>query len=119
VVIARAGHPPPVIVRSTGDIELIEPRGVLLGVADQPDFDEVQLELHLADTLLLYTDGVTEHRVAAAAQFDEHQLGLLVRNRRDTARAESIAQLVLDTVLLLAPAEQRDDIALLVASVTA
>jgi serine phosphatase RsbU (regulator of sigma subunit) len=119
VVIARAGHPPPVVVRSSGDIELVEPRGVLLGVADEPEFEETQLELHLADTLLLYTDGVTEHREATAAQFDEHQLGLLVRNRRDRARAESIAQLVLDTVLLLAPAEQRDDIALLVASVTA
>jgi serine phosphatase RsbU (regulator of sigma subunit) len=118
VVIARAGHPPPVVVRSNGDIELIEPKGVLLGVADDPDFEETHLELHLADTLLLYTDGVTEHRDPSAAAFDERQLGLLVRNRRDTARAESIAQLVLDTVLLLAPAAARDDIAVLVASVT-
>jgi serine phosphatase RsbU (regulator of sigma subunit) len=117
VTIARAGHPPPVVVRATGDIELIEPKGVLLGVAEDPVFEQEELELHLADTLLLYTDGVTEHR-EPATQFDERQLGLLVRNRRDTARAESIAQLVLDTVLLLAPAGGRDDIALLVASVS-
>lgn len=117
VTIARAGHPPPVVVRATGDIELIEPKGVLLGVCTDPSFEEAHLELHLADTLLLYTDGVTEHR-EPSTKFDERQLGLLVRNRRDTARAESIAQLVLDTVLLLAPTEGRDDIALLVASVT-
>lgn len=117
VTIARAGHPPPVVVRATGDIELIEPKGVLLGVAPNPTFEEAHIQLRLADTLLLYTDGVTEHR-EPTTKFDERQLGLLVRNRRDTARAESIAQLVLDTVLLLAPTESRDDIALLVASVT-
>ena len=117
VVVARAGHPPPVIVRSDGDIAIVEPRGMLLGVFDDPDIEEATVTLAHADTVLLYTDGVTEHR-APGTQFDEHQLGLLVRNRRDTSRAESIAQLVLDTVLLLAPAAQRDDIALLVASVT-
>ena len=117
VVIARAGHPPPVVVRSRGEIELIEPRGILLGVLRHPRIDEERVALAHADTVLLYTDGVTEHR-SSAPHFDERQLGLLVRNRREAARAESIAQLVLDTVLLVAPAEQRDDIALLVATVT-
>lgn len=117
VELARAGHPPPIVVRSGGDIELIEPRGLLLGVAPHPVYEPAEVELHAGDTLLLYTDGVTEHREPAAAMFDERQLGLLVRNRRDTNRAESIAQLVLDTVLLLAPGAARDDIALLVASV--
>ncbi len=117
VVIARAGHPPPIVVRSRGEIELVEPRGILLGVQPRPRIDEASIHLEHADTVLLYTDGVTEHR-SGAPHFDERQLGLLVRNRRDASRAESIAQLVLDTVLLVAPAEQRDDIALLVATVT-
>jgi len=59
--------------------------------------------------VLLYTDGVTEHR-APGTQFDEHQLGLLVRNRTDTSRAESIAPAGARHRAALAPAEQRDDI---------
>jgi len=83
---------------------------MLLGVFDDPPSEEATVTLKHADTVLLYTDGVTEHR-APGTQFDEHQLGLLVRTE-PTRRAPSRSpQLVLDTVLLLAPAEQRDDIA--------
>ena len=48
----------------------------------------------------------------------EQQLGMLIRNRRGVVNAEAIAQLVEDTVHLVAPEEVRDDVAILVACVT-
>jgi serine phosphatase RsbU (regulator of sigma subunit) len=118
VTVARAGQPPPLIVRSGGRFETLEPRGVLLGVCERPAFEQVEAQLEVGDTLVLYTDGVIEQRVDAAKAMSEQHLGMLIRNRRGVVDAEAIAQLVEDTVHLVAPEDVRDDVAILVACVT-
>ncbi len=116
-VVASGGHPPPLVVRVNGDVRELHSPGIVLGVVDDPDFTEIEVELALADTVVLYTDGVTEQ--ANYLDFDEAELGRLVRNRIGPADADAVAQLILDTVLLLAPGQPRDDLAVLVACVTA
>jgi sigma-B regulation protein RsbU (phosphoserine phosphatase) len=118
VTVARAGQPPPLIVRSDGRFETLEPKGVLLGVCERPEFEQVNAQLEVGDTLVLYTDGVIEQRVDAAKAMSEQQLGMLIRNRRGVVDAEAIAQLVEDTVHLVAPEDVRDDVAILVACAT-
>jgi len=115
VRVARAGQPPPIVVRSEGRFEPLEPRGVLLGVADAPVFEERTVDLAVGDTLILYTDGVIEQRNTGRA-FSEQHLGMLVRNRRTVVDAEATAQLIEDTVHLVAPENVRDDVAILVAA---
>jgi len=114
VLVARAGQPPPVVVRSAGTFEHVEPKGVLLGVCQDPVFEEVSVDLTVGDTLILYTDGVIEQRDASRS-FSERHLGMLVRNRRNVVDAEATAQLIEDTVHLVAPDQVRDDVAILVA----
>ncbi len=114
VRVARAGQPPPIIVRSEGTFEHVEPKGVLLGVCQDPVFDEVSVDLAMGDTLILYTDGVIEQRDASRS-FSEQHLAMLVRNRRSVVDAEATAQLIEDTVHLVAPEKVRDDVAILVA----
>jgi len=118
VTVARAGQPPPLIVRSDGRFETLEPRGVLLGVCERPAFEQANAQLEVGDTLVLYTDGVIEQRVDAAKAMSEQHLGMLIRNRRGVVDAEAIAQLVEDTVHLVAPEDVRDDVAILVACAT-
>ena len=118
VTVARAGQPPPLIVRSDGRFETLEPKGVLLGVCEDPQYEEVCATLSTGDTLVLYTDGVIEQRASATNAMSEQQLGMLIRNRRGVVDAEAIAQLVEDTVHLVAPENIRDDVAILVACVT-
>lgn len=115
--LACGGHPYPILVRPGGEVQHIQATGPLLGVFDHADCDEVELDLGLSDVLVLYTDGVTEHREAADL-FDELQLGRLVRNQLTIKQADDLAQLVLDTVVELSPTESRDDIAVVVARVT-
>ncbi len=117
MVVARGGHPPPIVVRWDGEVETFEPRGVLLGVAAGAEFEEVRSCLRSADTLVLYTDGVTEHR-RLDHPFDVQHLGMLVRNHLRVVDADAIAQVIEDTVLFVAPAEVRDDMAVVVARVT-
>jgi serine phosphatase RsbU (regulator of sigma subunit) len=114
--VARAGQPPPIVVRSAGTFQHVEPKGVLLGVCQDPMFEEASVDLAVGDTLILYTDGVIEQRYSSRT-FSERHLGMLVRNRRNVVDAEATAQLIEDTVHLVAPERVRDDVAILVACV--
>ncbi|MEJ7892371.1 MAG: SpoIIE family protein phosphatase [Solirubrobacteraceae bacterium] len=60
---ACAGHPWPLLVRAAGTGEfLLEGRSVPLGCMPDPGYTEATVELGPGDTLLLYTDGLTERR---------------------------------------------------------
>lgn len=60
VVLANAGHPPPVIARADGRIEWLHDHGPALAVFPRTRYPEVDIQLEPGDTLLLYTDGLTE-----------------------------------------------------------
>ncbi|WP_126688181.1 PP2C family protein-serine/threonine phosphatase [Nocardioides ferulae] len=62
VTLASAGHPPALIVRSDGTVEEAPARGLLLALMAETDYTTVTTTLRPRDTLLLYTDGVTEAR---------------------------------------------------------
>ncbi len=59
---ARAGHLPPVLVRRGEATALPTPRGLMLGVLTDSDYDESQVQLEEGDVLLFYTDGLVERR---------------------------------------------------------
>lgn len=62
VTLAGAGHPDALVVRADGSVEAQEGLGVALGLLDGADFPETTARLDPGDTLVLYTDGVTEAR---------------------------------------------------------
>ncbi len=58
---AKAGHPPPLWYRAARrEAEPLDARGMLLGVSDSVDFEEVEVELEPGDRLVYYTDGLLE-----------------------------------------------------------
>jgi PAS domain S-box-containing protein len=59
LTVAAAGHPPPLLKRGTA-VQEIGPTGILLGAAADQTFREETTELQPGDTVLLYTDGVTD-----------------------------------------------------------
>jgi PAS domain S-box-containing protein len=59
LTVAAAGHPAPLLKRG-GAVSEIGPTGILLGVAPGQTFLEETTELQPGDTVLLYTDGVTD-----------------------------------------------------------
>ncbi|MEU9374414.1 SpoIIE family protein phosphatase [Streptomyces sp. NPDC048255] len=106
---ARAGHPPPVLVLPDGTVTLLDlPAGPPLGLGGLP-FESVEMQLPEHSQLVLYTDGLIEdrHRDIDVA------LAALRRVLADPDRApEDTCRAVLDAV---APEHPADDIALLVA----
>jgi PAS domain S-box-containing protein len=63
VVVASGGHPPPLLLRADGGGgEVVPCPGTLLGVEPDARSEDREVELAPGDTLVLYTDGVTEAR---------------------------------------------------------
>ncbi|MFF5438274.1 SpoIIE family protein phosphatase [Streptomyces achromogenes] len=107
--VARAGHPPPALVRPDGTVEFPDvPAGPPLGLGGLP-FETAELELPEGSRLVLYTDGLVEDR---ERDIDEG-LALLDEALRRTpgASPEETCRAVLDRL----PARPSDDVALIVA----
>src|SRR5918997_92131 len=58
--VACGGHPLPVILRAGGEVQELGAAGTLLGLVQRPELEDRTGELHPGDTLVLYTDGLTE-----------------------------------------------------------
>jgi serine phosphatase RsbU (regulator of sigma subunit) len=70
----NAGHPPPILVRSSGEREQIVPTAPLVGIVEDIPFETQQNTLKGGDILLAYTDGITEAMDAAQQMFGAEQL---------------------------------------------
>jgi sigma-B regulation protein RsbU (phosphoserine phosphatase) len=63
VRLASGGHPPALVLRAAGGAEFLEtPGGMLVGIVPGADFTVAAVTLRAGDTMLLYTDGLTEAR---------------------------------------------------------
>ncbi|MEV5384615.1 SpoIIE family protein phosphatase [Streptomyces sp. NPDC052721] len=63
VLLASGGHPPALLLRADGRAEYLPtPGGLLIGAFPKASFTTIRTALHPGDTLLLYTDGLTEAR---------------------------------------------------------
>jgi sigma-B regulation protein RsbU (phosphoserine phosphatase) len=90
----NAGHNPPLLVRADGDVEKLSDGGLVLGIFDNIAYDGGRVEMHHGDTLVVYSDGVTETWDPDGEEFGEEGLiPLAVRNR--TLDAESLQNAIL------------------------
>ena len=69
--IASAGHPPPVIVRDGRTIEEVVADGMILGRFSSARFSERTARFGSGDTLVMYTDGITEAQSSAGEMWGE------------------------------------------------
>ncbi|NOR26854.1 MAG: SpoIIE family protein phosphatase [Desulforhopalus sp.] len=61
LVYTNAGHNPPFFKENEGSYELIKDKhGPVIGVSDEIVYDEGRIQMKPGDTILVYTDGVTE-----------------------------------------------------------
>jgi len=71
----NAGHNPPLLLKeAAGGVILLEAKGIALGVLDDIDLEERELELASNDVVIFYTDGVTESINEKEEQFGQDRL---------------------------------------------
>jgi sigma-B regulation protein RsbU (phosphoserine phosphatase) len=83
VTLVRAGHTPAVLITS-GNCRLIKPSGAALGIEPSFDFgkhlEEEKFCLGSGDTLVFYTDGVTDQRDPEGNEFGEERFYELLKS---------------------------------------
>lgn len=65
---AQAGHPAPLLARAGVTVELRRPYGPLLGAVRRPGYETATVTLDEDALLVLYTDGLVEHRSHSLAE---------------------------------------------------
>jgi sigma-B regulation protein RsbU (phosphoserine phosphatase) len=75
VTLATGGHPPPLLLRADGTSSFVSlPGGQLVGMLPDARFVTAEVRLAPGDTLLLYTDGLTEARISGDTRYSEEAL---------------------------------------------
>ena len=116
ITVASGGHPLPLVLRADGRVDAVGTPGSLLGIMADPQLRDDSVRLEPGDAVVLYTDGVTDARAPERVLSPADLAGLL----RECAGldAATIAERVERAATAPgggdAPAEPRDDVAILV-----
>jgi sigma-B regulation protein RsbU (phosphoserine phosphatase) len=109
-----AGHPSPLLLRRGEVSDLYTGGSFPVGLIDEADFTASTLQLEPDDTLVLFSDGVTEAQDRDQNLFETSRLRELLANRQDES-IEWLRKTVLDSVdAFSGGAPPSDDVTLLI-----
>ena len=108
----NAGHNPPYIVSKDGSIRELEPSGFMIGAFDYGDWPAKEDTMNSQDTLVIFSDGVTE-AVGKEGQFGETRLKDVIVAERDKSPASIAAALSKKIGEFVQDEPQSDDITML------
>lgn len=107
----NGGHPPPLLIHANGTSEFLPlTDGIALGVADGLPFSQHTIRLTVGDTLLIYTDGVTEAFNPGAEEFTQERLPGLFAQTSPAGVHDVVNRTVQAVDRFAAGAPQSDDI---------
>jgi phosphoserine phosphatase RsbU/P len=110
------GHPLPLLLRADGTVERVGRPGLLLGLQAGLKLTDHTLELHAGDTVILYTDGLTD-AYAPDRTLDPDDLASLLASCAGRSASE-IADRIQGAALDDDMKQPRDDVALVVVRLT-
>ncbi|MBK7216772.1 MAG: SpoIIE family protein phosphatase [Candidatus Promineofilum sp.] len=112
---ANAGHNAPIHLRAaTGEMELLQSRGLLLGAFATFLPDEQTCSLEPGDFVVFFTDGITEARNGDGGFFDDEGLEAVVRSQSWSSAEELVSAIVSAVDTFAAGAAQADDFTVVV-----
>ena len=107
---SNGGHNPPYHLSRAGVQQVPKTGGRVLGLLEETTYAGSRLVLGPGETLLLYTDGVTEALDPAEQFFSERRLESILTQINFASAREQIEHLTSEITLFAAGAEQADDI---------
>jgi len=110
---SNGGHNRPYYLHGGGAQALENPGGKALGIMEQSRYVSGRLALAPGETLLLYTDGVTEAMDASETLYADQRLERFLVNHGDSSPRQMIDDLVGDVRQFVGAAAQSDDITIL------
>jgi sigma-B regulation protein RsbU (phosphoserine phosphatase) len=109
----NAGHNPPYILRQGRSLECLDQRhGPIIGAVEGVAFKEDTVQLDIKDTLVIFTDGVTEAMDTAQQLYAEPRLESFI-GKSAGVPDELTGEILQDVEAYAGEAEQADDITIL------
>ncbi len=115
-IYVNGGHNPPMVYHKSSDkFEYMQVKqNIVLGMMDDMDFEQQEMQLESGDILYLYTDGVTEAMDVENKQYGEERLSECLNKVNKKADLPTILKNVKDDLSKhVGEAEQSDDITML------
>jgi sigma-B regulation protein RsbU (phosphoserine phosphatase) len=113
----NGGHNPPMIFRG-GEVLRLEEGGPVVGLFGPAQYTQGIVTLEPGDTMVLFTDGVSEAMNAADDEFDEPRLLEAVRSGAGLKAVDLIDHIIRECDAFVAGAPQHDDMTIVIARVT-
>jgi serine phosphatase RsbU (regulator of sigma subunit) len=105
-----AGHDQPILLRADGTASMVGSLGTALGLVDTIRAPRTTVRLNSGDSLIFYTDGVTERRNGTTLYGHQHLLAQV--SKLAGLPAAVLASHLRASVLGFSPQQPRDDIAI-------
>ncbi len=115
ILYANAGHNPPYVIRANGDVQALPGTGaIVLGVMEDVVYSTQRAALTPGDTLVCYTDGVTEAIDGTGALYGDSRLISTLANYSGKHPTEVLTAIIGDVDGYMATTPMADDVTLLV-----
>jgi sigma-B regulation protein RsbU (phosphoserine phosphatase) len=108
----NCGHPPPMLIDGRGNARRLEPTAGVIGLFAEWECDQDEVSIASGETLLAFSDGVTEAGVEAGLEYGETRLLAALHSGRGESVARALER-VIESVHAFSPGEQSDDITLI------
>jgi sigma-B regulation protein RsbU (phosphoserine phosphatase) len=115
VVFSNGGHNIPYLLKSNKEAAAL-PKipGMALGVMEDSPYTSSKIIVNTGESLILYTDGVTEAMNPAGELFNDGRLVHTLRNFNSGTAKETVTHILVDTKKFVNGATQSDDITIFV-----
>jgi phosphoserine phosphatase RsbU/P len=116
LIYVNAGHNPPYLYRVANDQPELLPRtNMVLGLDDTLQFDQRRVSLEVGDTLVLYTDGLTDALNVRGEEFGVERLQRVCAENRQRPAGQIVAALRDKLLAFVGDAPLADDCTVVVA----
>jgi sigma-B regulation protein RsbU (phosphoserine phosphatase) len=114
IELANAGHPLPFVVRNGGSVMVVETSDFPLGMFCQGEFSVTELELHQGDSLVIYSDGVSDATNTAGEEYGTERLHKLIASNGGNPASALLAACRDDLIAFRSNGRKTDDVTLFV-----
>lgn len=111
----NAGHSLPLIKHDSNDFEYLDTQpDPHMGVTEDIEYNEYEIDLNAGDMIFLYTDGITKSNNNDDELYDENRLKEMVNENKNEKLSHIITEINDDIDKFCGSNEQNDDIAMLI-----
>ncbi len=114
LVYANGGHNPPLLIRADGKTRQLTTSGIALGVLEEVKISQKKVKLHPGDTVIFYTDGVTEAMNEDLDEFGTDRLNMVGKTARNKPAADIVNAITQAVDEHAGDTSQFDDVTLVV-----